>query len=294
MLRLTPLYKYDPVPTPPSGGAFVARCARSGRRLQSIGNIFWWGLGRLENHLELRCVYAALSSYKSAGCCYGLRRYTNMTPPQPLPREGPLSRARRAPEGGCKLFIIFEHVSALDFSDFDCAEDTFARQNANKFAFALAYLYLCTLYYSYEIRTRTYALRQSRPCGCAAHRPRGGAYADIHARGYGGRNEGDIPPRPEKRGAGAHNTRQYLPPLPASRHGDNRARRRRAPFLDVERPDADRQRRLSGLFAGRMPQTQRGGLPLPLAYRRVASSVHARERHRHRAHHRRRHHDGVR
>ena len=73
-----------------------------------------------------------------------------------------------------------------------------------------------------------------------------------------------------------------------------RACRRRAPFLDVGRPDADRQRRLSGLFAGRMPQTQRGGLPLPLAYRRVASSVHARERHRHRAHHRRRHHDGVR
>ncbi len=205
-----------------------------------------------------------------------------------------MSRARRAPEGGCKLFIIFEHVSALDFSDFDCAEDTFARQNANKFAFALAYCYLCTLYYSYEIRTRTYALRQSRPCGCAAHRPRGGAHADIHARGHGGRNEGNIPPRPEKRGAGAHNTRQYLPPLSASRHGDNRACRRRAPFLDVGRPDADRQRRLSGLFAGRMPQTQRGGLPLPLAYRRVASSVHARERHRHRAHHRRRHHDGVR
>ena len=41
--------------------------------------------------------------------------------------------------------ILYKFDIALAYSNFGCAEDTLARQNANKFAFALAYSYLCSV-----------------------------------------------------------------------------------------------------------------------------------------------------
>ncbi len=46
--------------------------------------------------------------------------------------------------------------------------------------------------------------------------------------------------------------------------------------------------------AGRPPQAQGGGVPFPVAYRRLEAPLHPRERDRHGADHRRRHHDGIR
>ncbi len=43
--------------------------------------------------------YAARMLCSPNGRSYGLRRYTILTPPQPLPREGLVSRALRAPGG---------------------------------------------------------------------------------------------------------------------------------------------------------------------------------------------------
>ena len=106
--------------------------------------------------------------------------------------------------------------------------------------------------------------------------------------------KGLFPPRRARRGARPDHPGQHLPPLPPPRYGDHRAGRRRAPLLDVGGADAHRQRRLPGLLAGGVPQTQGGGVPLPLAHRRIEAPVHPRERDRHRADDRRRHHDGIR
>ena len=75
--------------------------------------------------------------------------------------------------------------------------------------------------------------------------------------GTAAHGEGHFPPRRARRSPRADHPGKHLPPLPAPRHGDPRTRRRRAPLLDLGRPDAHRQRRLSGLFAGRVPQAAR-------------------------------------
>ena len=149
-------------------------------------------------------------------------------------------------------------------------------------------------YIEYGIHPAIQRPRVAGPRRGAADRPRHDPHSDLHARGHGRDRQGPLPPRRARRGKGADHPRQHLPPLPAARHGDHRTGRRRTPLLDVGGPDADRQRRLPGLLARGVPQAPGGGLPFPFAHRRLETPLHARERDRHRAHDRRRHHDGLR
>ena len=154
-------------------------------------------------------------------------------------------------------------------------------------------MYFCRIY-EYEIHAAVQGPRIEGPGRRADDRSRRRPHADLHARRHGRYGQGAFPPRRARRGARPDHPGQHLPPLPPPRHGDHRAGRRRAPLLDVGGADAHRQRRLPGLLARGVPQTQGGGVPLPLAHRRIEAPVHPRERDRHRADDRRRHHDGLR
>ena len=77
-----PFYNPDPTPTPPSGGAFVARCARSGRRSDAIHNFASMFLFSLILDIWLRRIYTRWAKCKRACFCsrlfsiFGFAEYT--------------------------------------------------------------------------------------------------------------------------------------------------------------------------------------------------------------------------
>ena len=145
-----------------------------------------------------------------------------------------------------------------------------------------------------ELRTASYRSRQLGPRRTDFDRPRDDRNAHFHARGYRRQRQGRVSPRPGGRGGRTDHSGQYLSSVPASGDRYSGESRRPASFLLVGPSDSDRQRRVSGLLAGRLPETFGGRLPLQLAYRRVEASVHARGSDRYPAFDRGRHHDGVR
>ena len=97
-LRLTPLYNPDPPSKSPSSEGDFCR-APCALRVEPAGKrrIPEWSVER---------AYVTRVSCGTECRSYGLRRCTIPTPPQPLPREGLLSRAVRAPGGGCKRYAL--------------------------------------------------------------------------------------------------------------------------------------------------------------------------------------------
>ncbi|GFI53988.1 hypothetical protein IMSAGC022_00594 [Alistipes sp.] len=93
-LRLTPLYNPDPPSKSPSSEGDFCR-APCALRVEPAGKrrIPEWSVER---------AYVTRVSCGTECRSYGLRRCTIPTPPQPLPREGLLSRALRAPGGAGK------------------------------------------------------------------------------------------------------------------------------------------------------------------------------------------------
>ncbi len=127
----------------------------------------------------------------------------------------------------------------------------------------------------------------------APYRPRRGADADLHARGHAGRREGRTHARAARRCEGLDHAQQHLSPLPAARHGGDRARGRAAQIQWLGRADPHRQRRLPSAFAQRHPEDHRGRREVQQPHRWQQAPVHAGKRDGHPAHHRRGHHDGF-
>ena len=111
----------------------------------------------------------------------------------------------------------------------------------------------------------------ARRAPAADHAAWRGADARLHAGRHSGRDEGRALAR-GARGRHRYRARQYLPfDAAAGRRAHCRARRL-AEIYRLERPDADRFRRLPGDVAGAVAQGRRARGDLPLAYRRRQAS----------------------